>query len=347
MKFQIGDKVLVLHSDEEGEIVDFINKKMAMVEVRGVRFPAYLDQLDFPYYKQFTQKKPSPPAQQKKYIDDVRKEKHITREQKEDGVWLSFLPVMDTDEFGDEYVEKLKVYLINNSKTVYQFEYHLSFFGDAEFEHKGTVQPFENFYMHDVAFSDMNDSPVFEFDFSLEKPEKGKADHFETAVKIKPKQVFNRIEELKAKNEATFRYILFEHYPTQKLEETKLPLDKLVNKGFKIYNAKEARKHLEPARSVVDLHIEKLTDDASRMNNFEMLTLQLKTFEKFYDLAVAHTQPYLTIIHGVGTGRLRDEIHDALRHKKEVSYFVNQYHPQYGYGATEIFFNIIVRLKSG
>ena len=69
-----------------------------------------------------------------------------------------------------------------------------------------------------------------------------------------------------------------------------------------------------------------------------MLDLQLKTFEKFYELAVLHHQPQLIIIHGVGTGRLRDEIHDVLRLKKEVKSFVNQYHHSYGYGATEIYF---------
>jgi len=67
--------------------------------------------------------------------------------------------------------------------------------------------------------------------------------------------------------------------------------------------------------------------------------LQLKEFEKFYELAVAHYQSSLTIIHGVGTGKLRDEIHDILRLKKEVKSFVNQYHPAYGYGATEIYFS--------
>jgi dsDNA-specific endonuclease/ATPase MutS2 len=43
------------------------------------------------------------------------------------------------------------------------------------------------------------------------------------------------------------------------------------------------------------------------------------------------------VIHGVGSGRLRDEIHDLLRLKREVKSFVNQYHPSYGYGATEIY----------
>jgi dsDNA-specific endonuclease/ATPase MutS2 len=53
---------------------------------------------------------------------------------------------------------------------------------------------------------------------------------------------------------------------------------------------------------------------------------------------VAYYQPSLTIIHGVGVGKLRDEIHDILKLKKEVGSFINQYSPQYGYGATEIYF---------
>jgi hypothetical protein len=57
MKFQIGDKVLILHSNEEGEVIDIINDKMVMVDVRGVKFPAYIDQLDFPYFKRFSEKK--------------------------------------------------------------------------------------------------------------------------------------------------------------------------------------------------------------------------------------------------------------------------------------------------
>jgi hypothetical protein len=98
------------------------------------------------------------------------------------------------------------------------------------------------------------------------------------------------------------------------------------------------RENLQPARTVVDLHIEKLTDNWKHLSNFDILTIQLKAFEKFYDLAVAHHQPILTIIHGVGTGKLKDEIHDILRLKKEVKSFVNQYHASYGYGATEIYF---------
>ena len=56
MKYQLGDKILVLHSNEEGEVVDIINDKMVLIDVDGVRFPVYMDQIDFPYFKRFSEK---------------------------------------------------------------------------------------------------------------------------------------------------------------------------------------------------------------------------------------------------------------------------------------------------
>ena len=70
MKFEVGDKVVVKHSNDDGEVVEIINDKMVLVDVRGVRFPAYTDQLDFPYFKRFTEKKLNPPEKTpKKYIE--------------------------------------------------------------------------------------------------------------------------------------------------------------------------------------------------------------------------------------------------------------------------------------
>ena len=337
MKYQIGDIVLILHSNEEGRVVDIINDKMLMVDVKGISFPVYMDQVDFPYFRRFTEKKLFPAKKEKQFVDDIRKEKPSQEKRTADGVWLTFLPVMDTDEFGDVVVEELKLHLINRTETPYRFVYKLHFFGKPDFELKNTIQPFEDFYLHDVDFADLNDSPSFEFDFSLLQPDKKKAEHFESSVKLKPKQLFAKIEELKEKNQATFSQRLFENYPDKVIEDT-VEMGKLAAKGYKIYEASKARQHLEPARSVIDLHIEKLTDDYRRMNNYEIVNLQLKTFEKYYHLAVAHHQPSLIVIHGVGEGVLRDEIHDILRLKKEVKSFVNQYHPNFGYGATEIFF---------
>ena len=338
MKFQIGDKVVVMHSNEEGEVVDVINEKMVLVDVRGVKFPAYTDQLDFPYFKQFTEKKLFPEKKPKKYIDQVPKEKAVTTSgHRAPGVWLMLLPKFEADEFGDDVVELLKIYLVNGTETGYHFDYHLNYFGKPGFELKNQLMGKQDFYLHDIPFDSLNDSPSFECEFSLITPDKAKAEFYETSLKLKPQQLFKRIEELKQKGESTISYKLFDTYPVR-VEEDRPDFAQLSKAGYKIYEASKARQNLPPARTVVDLHAEKLTDNWEKMDSFEILTLQMSEFEKYYDLAVAHHLPSMIIIHGVGEGKLRDEIHDILRLKREVKSFVNQYHPAYGYGATEIFF---------
>lgn len=339
MKYQIGDKVLILHSNEEAEVIDIISDEMMLVDVQGVKFPVYMDQVDFPYFKRFSEKKMFPVKKEKLFIDDLKKEKPLKQARVEDGVWFTVLPVMITDEFGEEIADQLKLHLENRTGMTYQFIYRQHFFGKPDFELKNTINPFENFYLHDIAFADLNDSPSFDFEFTLLQPEKNKADHFETTVKLKPKQLFARIRKLQEINQAIFSQLLFEKYPDKVFEDRIELSDALKHKHkHKMYDASKAKQHLEPARTVIDLHVEKLSDDWKHLSNYEILSLQLKTFEKYFDLAVAHHQHSLTVIHGVGEGKLRDEIHDLLRLRKEVKSFVNQYHHRFGYGATEIFF---------
>ncbi|MFM9911228.1 MAG: Smr/MutS family protein [Chitinophagaceae bacterium] len=337
MKFQIGDKVVVKLTNEEAEVIEFINDKMVMIQVKGVKFPAYSDQLDFPYFKRFTEKPLFPAKKEKKYIDDIRRETKSLTKKVVDGVWLTFIPVSTSDEFGDDIVEDLKIHLINRTEIGYIFNYQLSYINKDGFDLKNRVQAFEDFYLHDIPFESLNDSPVFNVEFSLINPDKNKADYFEASLKLKAKQVFSRIKELKEKGEATFSYKLLDTYPGKQITEN-FDLTTLSSAGYKIYDASHARQHLEPSKHEIDLHIEKLAIDYENMSNFEKLTLQLKTFEKYLDLAIAHHQKSLIVIHGVGAGKLRDEIHELLKLKREVKTFVNQYHPSYGYGATEIYF---------
>ena len=335
MKYEVGDKIIVLLTDEEGVVVDIMNEKMVMIEVRGVKFPAYNDQIDFPYFKMFTQKKIV--EKKKIHVDNVQKEKAISRKKTGNGVWLNFIPVFDKDVFEDDVVEKLKVYLVNQDEEEYRFTYNLFFDGESHFELVNSVRGLSDFYLHDVLFEDLSDNPRFHFEFSLVKEQKRKAPYLEAFLKLKGKQVFKKIEEIMLKNAPSFSYELFDAYP-DKIEEPKVDLSKLGNAGYRIYDASAVRANLSPARTVVDLHIEKLTDNRADLSNIDMLTMQLNAFEKYYELAVLHRQPELIVIHGIGEGRLRDEIHQRLRHKDEVKSFANQYHKSYGYGATEIYF---------
>ncbi len=107
---------------------------------------------------------------------------------------------------------------------------------------------------------------------------------------------------------------------------------------LQVYDVSQTRQNLEPAKNEIDLHIEKLTPDPDTLDNLEKLDLQLRTFEKYLDLAILHHKPAFIAIHGVGSGKLRDEIHEILKYKKGVKSFLQQVPPAYGYGATEIYF---------
>ena len=312
-----------------------------MIEVKGVRFPAYMDQIDFPYFKMFSEKRIV--EKKKIFIDNVKQEKGVMKIKVDKGVSIAFMPIFDKDVFDDEVVEKFKIYLVNQTDTPFDFTYRLFFGGENNFELKNNLTPQSDFYLHNVNFEDLSDNPRFDVEFSLTIPDQKKAPYFETSLKVKAKQIFKRIEEIQLKNEPTFSYPLFEKYP-DKIDEERVDLSSLGNAGYRIYEIGKGRENLPPARSVIDLHIEKLTDNWKHLSNFEILTIQLKEFEKFFDLAVAHQQSELIVIHGVGVGKLRDEIHDILRLKKEVKSFVNQYHAAYGYGATEIYFSFNKKL---
>lgn len=336
MKFEPGDKIIVLYTGEEGEVVEIMNERMAMIEVKGVRFPAYIDQIDFPYFKRFTEKKP-PPPKEKKYIDDLRKEKPSTAERKTDGMWLSFVPVIDVDEFGDDVVELIKVYLLNHTPNTYTFDYALNFMGQKDFTLNNTIEPFNDFYVHDIAFKDLSDSPKFDIRFSLKPADKTKASSFLATYRIKAKQFFTRLQEMKEQQSATIKQLLFETYPDASIEADFLPEPPDL-KNPKPYDAKKFRANFPPPRTVIDLHIEKLTANWQDMSNYEILEMQLTEFEKWYEVAVVHQQPFLIVVHGMGSGRLKEEIHELIKYRKEVKSFVNQYHPSFGYGSTEIMF---------
>lgn len=335
MKYQIGDEILVLHSNEEGRVIDIISDKMVMIEVRGVKFPAYMDQIDFPYFKRFSEKKLVQPKKQKVFVENVPKEKPKPNAIKvSEGVWLSLIPKFKLDDFNDEIVDSFKIHLVNKTDKAYKFTYKQLFFGDEDFILTNEVLPFHDFYMHDMEFEALNDNPQFDITFELSKPEKNKADAHLAIVKLKARQVFQRIEEMKQKNEPTINYVLFNEYPAKEQDNTL---------GFtpgnkNITSLAHLKLNMPAPRTVIDLHIEKLMNDYKHLSNYEILTAQLKEFEKWYDAAVFHHMPNLVVIHGIGVGKLRDEIHELLKLRKEVKTFVNQYHPQFGYGATEIFF---------
>lgn len=84
----------------------------------------------------------------------------------------------------------------------------------------------------------------------------------------------------------------------------------------------------------VDLHIEKLTSDVSKLTGKQMLDVQMAAFEIALEKAIAAGLDHITFIHGIGSGALKTTIHKALGTHKNVSYFKDAQKEKFGYGAT-------------
>ncbi|KAA2242511.1 Smr/MutS family protein [Chitinophaga agrisoli] len=339
MKYEIGDKIILLHSKEEGTVVDIVNQEMVMVEVGKVTFPVYLDQIDFPYFYRFTEKK-QPSAAPRKIPGDelpIEKKKYETIRM-DKGVFLSMLPIYQFDGIED-HISLLKFHLLNETSRHYNFHFQIWLRQQLELEIKNELLPFAHFYLADLLFENLNDNPRFEFTFSLKQPDPKLAPAFQKTWKIKPKQLFQQLNDLRVRRDAMLSYPLFEKYPDKAPAATQtfdtVDVGKLSPLYSKIQLAPETP--IQP-KYEVDLHIEKITDDWRGLSNIAILAIQLNEFQRYLDLAIAHKQVSMIAIHGLGKGKLRDEIHQVLRQTPEVGSFVNEYHPRYGNGATEIFF---------
>lgn len=84
---------------------------------------------------------------------------------------------------------------------------------------------------------------------------------------------------------------------------------------------------------IVDLHIEKLTNDYKRMEVYEILELQLDRAKRSLDLAIQKKISRLVLIHGVGQGVLKAELEFLIGRYEGLNHEPADYRT-FGQGAT-------------
>lgn len=334
MKFTVGDKVLLTQTQEEGIITGELGGGMYEVTVGSVSFPAYEDQLEHPYLKWFLAQRKA----KKKLIsgDELPTEKAPAVQRLASGVYLSFLPEFKPTAFED-VVEQFKIHLLNELPSPLRFSYEvISAQGENIFQHKGTIQGFGHIYLHFMDLETMSQQPRFHWD--LESGEGKETEAAKGILRIRPAKLFTHIQELLTNNQPSFTYLLASDLmPVPATAPVPLSGNKLKTLSK---TAIPSNPLLPPPRTAVDLHIEQLTDNFRGMSAAEMLRLQLETMEYFLHLAIVHHQERIFLIHGMGKGKLRAEVHRILKEMPEVSVYKNEWHPSYGYGATEVIFRL-------
>jgi len=87
----------------------------------------------------------------------------------------------------------------------------------------------------------------------------------------------------------------------------------------------------------VDLHIEAIVDNHQNMTNGEIIEIQLNRFETALHTAMQAKVPKIVFIHGVGNGKLKQEIVNKLNRKYPDLQYQDASFKEYGFGATMVY----------
>ena len=88
-------------------------------------------------------------------------------------------------------------------------------------------------------------------------------------------------------------------------------------------------------KKVVDLHFDQLVDYPKNFSAFEKLEIQLREAKKALESCKKSGIKKLILIHGVGEGRLKEEVHSMLERMDRLRFYDASL-AEYGRGATEV-----------
>jgi hypothetical protein len=260
------------------------------------------------------------------------------------GVQLVFEPMPSKDDL----VTRYKTWLLNDTLHEFLFDLHIFIEDDHILGLDGKLEAQTIYEVGDLASDDLNDSP--EAELSIRRiTTAGTEDELFRVLKIRPKQFFKNFDFTPIIIVPAHSFLLFgkfdpaqskaaesqdlKDYNKQKKSQNK-PTPKSNSVKYELYSV-EAFATFE---TEIDLHIQALSAGYARLDKSEILRIQMKHFEGFMDKALRLGVPKVFIIHGIGEGKLKEEVAYRLKNMPFVRKFKNEFHHKYGYGATEVWF---------
>ena len=309
MDFKVGEKVRFLHDKQEGVIQQLL--KGGEAEVLVDDFVEMVVSL-------------------KDLVKIHRGEKNLKKEeeQKED------VPPKQVSKLPAELVIVRKegtfeMWILNPGDFEIFYTLHLRIRGKVQALAAGRVFPQENEFLKRIDKGDLFDSKMLHVQALVYRQSKDAEVippiNLQIPLKVKVLKLDPKpIEELKAEGH---RFVL----ATEKPIEQKLPPSVEVSQ-------KPQSSYMDQPEEIVDLHIEKLVKNQLGMNSDTMLQIQIEEFEKKLSGAILYKKPRIIFIHGIGTGKLKREIHRRLDENQFVRNFRLADPVKYGNGATEVEF---------
>ncbi len=322
----IGDRVRLMRGREEGIVTKILGNGLIEIEIEdGFSIPVKYS--DVVVIHEMEQKvfNPTPASRIEPQIMDRRSP--VSEILANRGIYMAFVPNNDRE---------LSQYLINN--TDWELPFMLSVGSDPH--HKGlaagTLKAKTTLKVQNILVKDFEEWGTFTFQAFL----------FRLAFMKLPEPIIKKLKFrvntfFKNKSKAPLLNQdahLFQLDAEDSVTPVNLNIDpaKIVEQMFEKQTPIPVMTlPIKPALTV-DLHIEILTPDAWAMTNSEIMSLQMSTFERQFEAAIANGMDEIIFIHGVGNGILRDAIHKRLSGNKNVQYFEDAQKEKFGYGATKV-----------
>ncbi len=336
----IGDKVRMLHSSEQGVITKLIDAFLVEVEIEeGFNIPVKRSEVVVvasEEEKQFGKFIPSKKETPSSSAAKIKKSEPVAAQK---GIYAAFVATND---------QQYTLYLINNTDFI------LPFVLGKEQEDKylplfaGKLEAKSHQRVYQVNVLDITDWGVFVFQclfFDLVKHQN--LPPFLKRMRFRPNTFFKTKQKAPIIGKDAFVFQLDQganQYATQKEDKPtveQIDPQKLKEKMFENYEKNtttEPKVIIKAPKIEVDLHIEEITKDYATLNSGEILEIQLRTFEQSLESAIVGGLREMIFIHGVGNGKLRTEIHRRLSGHQDIAFFKDAQKERFGYGATLVRF---------
>lgn len=348
MNFKIGDKVRFLNEKGEGVVSKIINKNTVGVSIEdGFVIPFTIGELVLIHDEEKTGsvKVTVPtyelPISEKRVITSASSSQQKKERQ---GVYIAFSP----ENAENIAYSAFNAWLINHTPYDVLYTYSLYKNGTYITLEKGEIKKREVLLLETIERTALSDFSTFKIDaVFFNENEHEYLSPMSELVKLKPIKLYKDnafVENNFIEEKALVMNVCFTD-ESDVVEEKRyispLDLNKIL---FQKKNAVSFSKQSKPNvvndpnyEWEIDLHIEELMDNYSGMSNAEIIQYQLKHFQNAVDTSISNHYRKLFVIHGVGNGRLKQEILAILATYKNLRYHDASY-SKYGFGATEIVF---------
>jgi hypothetical protein len=347
MYFQIGQQVALKFTGDVGVVTELHSDGMVVVYVAAddMKIPVYEE--DISLLKDFKGVETGKKVTKVKPVDaemfPIKTQYNIITSL---GFQLAFEEIKK-----HEIIDRYKIYLINDTDEEAIFVFKLKVNERTLMEVDGKSEQFSVLSLGEMNYDDLNNGPVADFEFS-KITTAGLDDVKHKSLKIKAQQFFKSVLTAPLLNKIVHHYVVFENLDAtiivKKVEDLKTytqrtskPLPSVpIHNPTRIepYRTKNDIMELANFNSELDLHIENLINDHKGLTNSQILTIQVSHFDRYVEKAIRLGVDRVFIIHGIGKGKLRDAITTRLIQEYDFHTFKNEYHPRYGFGATEIIF---------